>query len=168
MMVNNCFNSPLKKGLFVTGPHGVGKSHTLINLVLKLMSTGNYLVTFLPDCANWHHVGYLVDMICQSFGALLEAIVSDEYDDIKPILLQKFINAVDAVLQKKNKQWIFVFDQVNKLFVKPGNERAKDAGSLVFPFHYIELMMKPGRIISVTSASANNEMTFQTKEPEKF
>ncbi|MGH7973950.1 MAG: hypothetical protein ACREBR_00390, partial [bacterium] len=165
VMVNNCFNSPLKKGLFVTGPHGVGKSHTLMNLVLKLMSTGNYLVTFLPNCDQWSGVAYLVEMICQSFGAPPPAILPGEIDDG---VLRKFINAVDAVLQKKNKQWVFVFDQVNRLFVKPGNERAKDAGSLAFPFNYIKLAMKPRRISSIISASSNNEMTFQTKKPEGF
>ncbi|MGH7955089.1 MAG: hypothetical protein ACREOZ_03930, partial [Gloeomargaritales cyanobacterium] len=78
----------------------------------------------------WVGVAYLVKMIYKSFGAPPPAILPGEIDDG---VLQDFIDAVDAVLQKKTKQWVFVFDQVNRLFGKPGNESAKDAGSLRFP-----------------------------------
>jgi hypothetical protein len=38
----------------VKGTEGMGKSHTLVNTVLKLQSTGEYLVTFIPDCERWN------------------------------------------------------------------------------------------------------------------
>jgi Cdc6-like AAA superfamily ATPase len=47
------------KGIMVKGPHGIGKSHALVNLVLKLQSTGNYLVTFVPNCAKFDSSDFL-------------------------------------------------------------------------------------------------------------
>jgi len=41
-----------KAGVMIKGPHGIGKSHSIVNLVRKLLydSDGGYLVTFIPDC----------------------------------------------------------------------------------------------------------------------
>lgn len=37
-----------RMGLFVRGPHGVGKSHSLVNLVRSLRAEG-HIVTFIPQ-----------------------------------------------------------------------------------------------------------------------
>ena len=44
-------NGVVRGGLVIKGPQGIGKSHSLVNTVLKLQSTGKHLVTFIPDCA---------------------------------------------------------------------------------------------------------------------
>jgi hypothetical protein len=50
--VDEAISLGVVSGVIVKGPQGVGKSHSLVNLVLKLQASGNYLVTFVPDC-DW-------------------------------------------------------------------------------------------------------------------
>eukprot|EP00978_Attheya_sp_CCMP212_P039746 scaffold209758_cov40-Attheya_sp.AAC.1 len=61
----------LPNGIMVKGPQGIGKSHSLVNLVRKLEqeSDGKYLVTFVPDCEKWDTLHDLYASICSSFGA---------------------------------------------------------------------------------------------------
>lgn len=61
----------------------------------------------------------------------------------------------------KGKKWVFIFDQINKIFCKPQNREAKDASGLAFPFSLISTVRKVGRIASVISASANNEISYK-------
>jgi type II secretory ATPase GspE/PulE/Tfp pilus assembly ATPase PilB-like protein len=42
-------SSKSEKGLIVPGPPSSGKSCSLMNTVMKLESTGNHLVAFIPD-----------------------------------------------------------------------------------------------------------------------
>jgi hypothetical protein len=156
------------RGIMVKGPQGIGKSHTLVNLVRKLVydSNNKYLVTFFPDCAKWRSVFSLLDTICASFGFSNEAITKQCMGidmDAREVVLKKFIATLDGILKSMDKQWVFVFDQINKLFVKPMNLQAKDASGLAFPFFMIEGVMKTGRITSVISASANNEVSYKER-----
>jgi hypothetical protein len=53
--IERLFQVPLGAGLMVKGPQGVGKSHTLVNLVRNLEhqrrhGCSPYHVTFTPDC----------------------------------------------------------------------------------------------------------------------
>jgi hypothetical protein len=55
------------------------------------------------------------------------------------------------------KEWVFVFDQINSLFaLQPG---ATKISHLAYPSYYIKNVMREG-IISIISASANNELSF--------
>ena len=157
---------PTAKGIIVKGPQGIGKSHTLVNLVRKLVydSNNRYLVTFIPDCAKWTSVFSLLDDICASFGISSDekkcmGIDAGERDHV----LKGFIAAIDIILKSMGKQWVFVFDQINKLFLKPMNLQAKDASGLAFPFNYIALVMKPGRITFIISAPASNELSYKER-----
>ena len=156
----------VEQGIMVKGPGGIGKSHSLVNLVRKLNygSNSKYLVTFIPDCFKWESVIDLLCAICASCGIAVQPILqqlkgSGVLDQL--LLLNDLITSVDAILLKLGKKWVFVFDQINKLFVKAENIHAKDATGLVFPFNYIHRVMKPSRITSVISASANNEMAYK-------
>ena len=53
------------QGLFVRGPQGVGKSHSVYNFVQKLRSDG-HIVTFISDCQSWDDLYYLWEALCQS------------------------------------------------------------------------------------------------------
>ena len=57
-------------GVMIKGPNGIGKSHSIVSLVRKLLydSDGGYLVTFIPNCDTWSGLGNLYDAICASFG----------------------------------------------------------------------------------------------------
>jgi hypothetical protein len=72
--------------------------------------------------------------------------------------LTDFGDNIDLALATLGNQWVLVFDQINKLFVKPMNRQAKDASGLDVPLHMSSQVRKPGQITSVISASANSEM----------
>jgi hypothetical protein len=93
----------------IKGPHGIGKSHSLVNVVRKLLSEGVYLVTFIPDCERWNYPEYLQDSICASFGANFDEFrhlypsfgTKDESADS---VFRKFILAIDTILEKKRQE----------------------------------------------------------------
>ena len=64
--LDEVLNDRIKGGIMVKGPQEIGKSFSLVNLVLQVMSTGKYLVTFISDCNNWKDTSYFYDMICAS------------------------------------------------------------------------------------------------------
>ena len=162
--IEKTLHSDVPEGVMVKGPQGIGKSHSIVNVVRKLHSTGTFLVTFVPDCDDWDRASQLVDAICASFGSTPSALGitrSELTETTSEDTLIFLIDDVDEVLQKQDKKWVFVFDQINKLFVKPMNIHAKDASGLDFPFYMISQVQKAGRITSVIAASANNEMAYK-------
>ena len=62
-----------------------------------------------------------------------------------------------------NKKWVLVFDQINRLFARPELNKYVDLGTLPFPFRVINSIMKGDRIVSIISASANNEIAFRER-----
>ena len=157
-----------KQGLMFKGPQGIGKSHSIVNVVRKLQSTENYLVTYIPDCRFWHTSFDLVKAICSSFGTNYDLLdlpyftQSYAYKN-EEIQLQEFINAVDAVLQANEKQWVFVFDQINRLFTRFAD--TKNVGSLPFPFYTMKTVLQVGQITTIISAPANNEISYKDSHP---
>ena len=65
-MVDNSFNKYSPTGIMIKGPHGIGKSHSLVNLVRTLQydSSCKYLVTMISDCQRWGDVDDLYTAIC--------------------------------------------------------------------------------------------------------
>jgi hypothetical protein len=153
------FSAKLKCGVIVNGPHGVGKSHSLVNLVLKLQASGDYLVTFVPDCQQWEGATYLLRMICDSFGTTLEDVkppkVAEAHGDYFLEQFNSIVGAIANKLAEREKKWVFVFDQINKLFPKTGKSTIS---GFQFPYNMISKIRKPGHVISILSASANNEI----------
>jgi hypothetical protein len=151
-----------KKGLLVTGPQGIGKSFSLVNTVIALESTGDYLVTFIPDCDQWSLGFHLVKAIAQSIGVETTAIrdFPDFNQHWEGVVgegnFKKLINAISNCLAALGKKWVFVFDQINKLFIK-GAQRVNSISELGFPYNAIKNVMRPKQVISVISASANDE-----------
>ena len=152
------------KGIMVKGPQGIGKSFSIVNLVLRLMSTGKYLVTFIPDCKNWEDLSDFYDVIFESLridDKLPDPqIVDKNYENLKKLI--KFISdELDAIGVK----WVFIFDQINSLFAR--FEKANDFNTLPFPFKMIDQVgnLSSGLIISIISASANNELSYKERHP---
>jgi hypothetical protein len=150
-------------GIMVRGPQGIGKSHTLVNLVLKLQSTGNYLVTFVPDCGTFDSSDFLLKMICDSFGITVygtEGLNLPDLTGSQSVQVQALTAAIEAILdhlKRMGKEWVFVFDQINSLFAsQPGSKKISD---LKYPSYYVKNVMREG-VISIISASANNEISF--------
>ena len=63
---------------------------------------------------------------------------------------------------------VFVFDQIDKLFVKPENKDAKDAGGLAFPFVLAQGVMKLNRITSAALASCLGRFGTRRGSPWSF
>ena len=160
--IDQALSSVLERGLMIKGPQWIGKSHSIVNTVLKLQSTGKYLVTFIPDCDKWKTAQQLIDIICESFCSKSQTL-GFQMKEVNYDSLSAAIREIDSVLKRMGKKWVFFFDQINKLFVKPANINAKDASGLAFPFDMIYSVIMPGRITSVISASANNEMAYKDR-----
>jgi hypothetical protein len=129
------------QGLLVTGPQGHRQEFLLINTVMTLESTRNYLDTYIPDCARWNSAAELVTAIANSFGSKCQSIVDMDKDwsDLQAeINLEDLIDAISKCLATMNppKQWVLVFDQINKLFTK-GDQQVHNISALSFPFSTI-------------------------------
>ena len=101
-MVENAFNENEPNGIMMTGLHGVGKSHSLVNLVRTLQYDGSckYLVTFIPDCGQWEFVHDLYNAICSSFGNSLSALKWPVSSDLSEnsLNLNTFVTTIDLIL----------------------------------------------------------------------
>ena len=163
--IDTILDSKVPQGLIIKGPQGIGKSHSLVNVVRKLESTGDYLVTFIPDCDRWSTAFFFIQQVCYSFGMTqhemtkmgIRRVESSQYED----MIEDLIDRIDSILAELDKKWVFIFDQINRLFVKSVNRGATDAGSLSFPYNLVTTVRKKGRITSVIAASANNEIAYK-------
>jgi hypothetical protein len=151
--VENAFDCNGAWGVLVEGPHGVGKSHSLVNLVLKLQQAGDRLVTFVPDCGKWDHPSFMLNMICGSFGATpddigwSEQVITDEAVD-------DFGDKIKELLTDRGKRWVLVFDQINNLFTTC---RTNSVYGLDRQYRMIKNVRSVGQVISVLSLSTDNE-----------
>ena len=168
-MVDNSLNKYCPTGIMIKGPHGIGKSHSLVNLVRTLQydSSCQYLVTFIPECRHWGMVDDLYTAICSSFGTSLSALKMKAGSSLDiPRNLYTFVANIDLILQSMGKKWVLVFDQVNELFYRPELKEAEDVGSLPFPFSAINnIFIKGGRIVTIIAASTDNEVDYKDSHP---
>jgi hypothetical protein len=151
--VDNAFDHKVKWGVMVAGPHGVGKSHSLVNLVLKLMQRGDCLVTFVPDCGQWHYPIFMLQMICGSFGTNPASFGWS--DQVTASEVSSIATSIESLLAAREKRWVVVFDQINELFTKCMTDKM---ARLENQYQMIQTVRSVGRVISVISASANNEI----------
>jgi hypothetical protein len=163
--INSNFEADVAKGTIVTGPQNIGKSFTLVNQVIQWESTGEYLVTFIPDCETWDSSHDLVKAIFNSFGSNYKEFGYNP-ENLNGAVIEDIINEIDTILFSLGKKWIFVFDQINKISKKSPLAQGM-VGDYPFPFKMIKACMKEGRITSIISASANNEASY-TNNHEGF
>jgi hypothetical protein len=158
-------------GMMVRGPHGVGKSHSLVNLVHTLRSEG-HIVTFVPDASHWSTTKYLVETICRSMSTTLEHLGLTAAVDT-PEAIEDFAKVICEALTRRNENnprevcWILVVDQLNRIFGRPGYENCKDVGVLPLPFSLMSNLNVNPHAQVVVSASANNS-TFYKHNHEGF
>ena len=149
-----------RAGVMVKGPQGVGKSYSLINLSRFLLASGKYWVTIIPNCEDWITESDFLMFLLQSVGVDPD-LFRHKYkpsgrDDFKYL-----ISDIDIVLSKHGIKWVFIFDQINRIFARREFQTQKDIGVLPFPFVLMKQVCKPGRIISIISASANNDVAYK-------
>ncbi len=161
--VKHMLNRTTRVGLMIKGPQGVGKSYSLINLTRCLLASKEYVVTFIPDCARWDDMDYLFGCILNSVGVDASSLM---YSSENGAAMKKLIRDIDKILQRRGRKWVFIFDQINKIFARPKFHKAKDVGGLPFPFCMMAVVQKEGRIISIISASANNDVSHRENHAE--
>jgi len=165
--VEDAFKKGGPAGIMIKGPHGICKSHSLVNLVRTLQydSRCKYLVTFIPDYEKWKD---LYTLICSSFGTSLSALL---WSSSSGLVSQSkrhytFVIAMDLILRGMKKKWVLVFDQINRLFTRFVTKAASQiylGCSLSFPFDVIFNMMQGDHIFSIVPASAKNEATYKER-----
>jgi len=103
----------------------------------------------------------LIDFICKLLGSTLDElginITSVDQSNENKILLEKLVEAIDAKLAMQGRQWVFIFDQINMLFIH--FPRITDISTFPFPLNYMYLITKCGWITTIISASVNNEIS---------
>lgn len=163
--VENVLRKPVSFGVAVKGPEGIGKSHSLVNLLRKLLydSHGKYLVTFVSNCEDFEQTEDLYEYVCSSFGTTTAEVELQIASPTTKRQFDFFVAAIDSFLEKNNKQWVFIFDQINQLFARPAFQLAGDLGVVPFPFIAIKHVMKAGRITSIVSAPTNNEHSYRER-----
>lgn len=168
---NREFGSGSGLGILVNGPQGVGKSHSLVNLVRRLRG-GGHIVTFIPDLEQWDTSVEFIDFICRSLGTdsatwgITEAMATENG-------LKTLCSIVSNALDERNKDkeeskkvhWILVFDQLNRIFGRPQFQKAKDIGVLPLPFKFMKTLNTYPHVHTVVSASANNCSSYRENHP---
>jgi hypothetical protein len=72
--------------------------------------------------------------------------------------VENFFEDIDKELESQGKQWVLVYDHINKLFAwKP---HADSITALGFPGALMGDKLRAGRVISIISASSNNEIAY--------
>lgn len=163
-MENMLLHGNTWEGLFVRGPQGVGKSHSLVNLVRSLRSKG-HIVTFIPTCETWIDDFGLIEAICKSILSSTGTIGIDRSLSSSTGLLQMIIDWIERALPVMDKHWFFVFDQINRIFARPHLLVAKDVGVLPSPFVLMKILNFRKRMKTVISASANNSVSYKENHP---
>ena len=122
--VKRVLNKELPCGVLVRGPQGIGKLHSLGNLVCKLLynSKGKYLSAFIQDCENFMDVFGLYESICNSFGTSTEELRFQFTSPANTAYIERFyfgsfVAAIELFLEKEDKQWVLIFDLINRLFI---------------------------------------------------
>eukprot|EP00978_Attheya_sp_CCMP212_P020083 scaffold57085_cov46-Attheya_sp.AAC.4 len=160
--VEACFEARGSQGLMIKGPQGIGKSHSIVNLYRKLVTSGNYLVTFIPLCDDWEDLDDFVEAVCQSLGIEAHAI------GLEPIgfksrtdmsIVRGLLKLIRKVLKKHGLKWVFIFDQINSLFAK--NQTATKLEELPEPYNLVSGVLESQLVTSVIAASANNEIAYK-------
>ncbi len=144
------------EGMMIKGPQGVGKSYTLVNLARCLLASQKYLVTIIPNCEHWGNMDYLFRCILHSVGVDASSLM---YSSENAAAMMQLIRDIDKILEERGRQWVFIFDRINGLFARPEFRATLCVGTLPYPFRLINEIMEPGRIISIISASANNDVS---------
>jgi hypothetical protein len=150
-------NHGVKPAVYIHGPQGVGKSHSLYDVVCLLRSEPKNRVIYIPDCAGWADYSVNDGPVVLILTAILLAFPDDKdvvdlCDSTKLTLtLEVLIEFLPQYCRKNNFKLYAVFDQHNGL---TEDNRKK------FPFRIIEADLPSSGewkdALIVVSASANN------------
>ena len=151
------------KGLYVTGPIGVGKSFLLYLFAAEYRMSRAAYITYINDCSLWRNdpIQYLVKELVVSFGSVQssELDIPTMAEEVLALFvsgkntngaLGNMIQKIYSYVCKTGKRWFVVIDQLSALYsvVPVAHE---------FPFNIIDVLNIKAQVTVVLSASANNE-----------
>ena len=154
-----------RKGIYLHGASGIGKSSLLYTLVTDLRiqrvsEAGSRIrVTYINDCGAWVHTPYtyLLNELVITFAndsldidKWAENIVVErrQYDCEKN--LRMLIEMLIAYVRRQKIEWFVIIDQLNSLFKTPNPLYDE------FPFSIIDMLATSNVPNILVSASANN------------
>jgi hypothetical protein len=151
--------------IYLDGGQGVGKSHLLLELVLKLRALG-YCVVYMPDCKVLaDEKGDKEEAMSILRKYIIDAITESEKNvpaihaasNAAPFRVKRLLEAVVGYLNGIGVRLVLVFDQFNAI--------AKQGESVwgAYPWS-IPLDGVAGATV-ITSSSANNEAIAKVPEP---
>eukprot|EP00005_Dracoamoeba_jomungandri_P005817 CAMPEP_0174260474 /NCGR_PEP_ID=MMETSP0439-20130205/9732_1 /TAXON_ID=0 /ORGANISM="Stereomyxa ramosa, Strain Chinc5" /LENGTH=639 /DNA_ID=CAMNT_0015344725 /DNA_START=273 /DNA_END=2192 /DNA_ORIENTATION=- len=159
MMENNAQN--ISPALYIHGPQGVGKSHSLYEAVCALSQQDNNRVIYIPDCGAWS----ITNTNKEAFNFLLHAILLAFHADQQIVdlvrhgtytvdFLSEFVyHRLPVFCQEHNLNLYIVFDQHNSI---PKSHRKRFPWKIIEKDLPVSSYWKRNSLI-VISASANNE-----------
>ncbi|KYQ92247.1 hypothetical protein DLAC_07094 [Tieghemostelium lacteum] len=158
-----------QRTVYIHGPQGFGKSHSIYHIVSRLRSENN-IVFYMPDCGTWDSARnpyfYFSEIIYYSFYLVNDDTFVNDYWRSKPFdqpNFEKFLEELGQHCNRQNYSLYFFFDQHNGI---PENKRD------VYPFSLIEHYLAHEDIwrtsLICVSASANNLYQFGSKNWPTF
>ena len=151
------------KGLYITGPIGVGKSFLLYLFASQSRLCQDLYITYINDCFWWRSdpITYLVKELVFSFGCVPidQLNVAQLGEGVLELFhrgqdstgsLMAMIDSIYAFVCRSEKRWCVCIDQLNALY-------SVQSVAHEFPFNLIEVLNRKSKVTVVLSGSANNE-----------
>lgn len=159
--VEECFKIRGRRGLMIKGPQGIGKSHSMISVYRKLVTSKKCLVTFIPYCKDWQDKEFFLHTVCASLGINVNdlGLNLSIANPLSIELLRNVVTVIGDLLRKHGLKWVFMFDQINALFTH--NPQARKLAELPEPFRLVDDVLRSQLVTSVIAASANNEFAYK-------
>lgn len=83
------------------------------------MASHEYWVTIIPNCDEWEDEFYFFRVLLQSVGVKLETVRRLlVHVPSGPEQMMALIDDIDTVLTEHGKRWVFIFDQINRIFAR--------------------------------------------------
>ncbi|EGG24346.1 hypothetical protein DFA_06496 [Cavenderia fasciculata] len=148
------------RGVYVQGPQGVGKPHSLFHIVMKLRLEKDNRVVYIPDCGGWAGSGngyeFFLEAIIFAFSISNDDFI-DQYLKRFKILnteesFTEFLKNVAMHCNNKNLHIYTFFDQHNGL-----SDQDRTTFPYSMPERYLVVSEHWHQHLTVVSGSSNNE-----------
>ncbi|EGG18090.1 hypothetical protein DFA_06757 [Cavenderia fasciculata] len=160
-----------KRGVYIQGPQGFGKSHSIYQAVYLLRLKPKNIVIYIPDCQGWaesnnaysflissmvHAASFAQDSTLSNF--LCSQTIPQSLASLKELITQATKLWLDA-----EHQVYWVFDQHNGLT----DSQRKESPYCIIESYLAGAMETFGQMV-VVSASANNNYYFTVAHKESW
>eukprot|EP01132_Coremiostelium_polycephalum_P003128 gene3128-3910_t len=157
--------------LYVKGPQGVGKSHSLYQSVITLRQNSSYRVIYIPDCQSWgnspdpYDYEFKVQVIFFSFFIKDDNYVYDYWKNkyLNRDSFTQFLEDLGEYCNQKFLSIFFIFDQHNGISIEQRSS---------YPFsiaeRYLVTNFPANSRMVIISASANNKYYLKVVKDDEW